>query len=271
MVVEILVAHRLKGAGADVQRDVREAHAARIERGQHRVVEVQAGGRRGDRAGLARVDRLVALAVARLGVAPDIRRQRHVAVALEQLEPGIAVLPQYEQIAIARAHLAFDAALEDQARARLRRLARAQLREQRVLVEHAFDQHLDLAAAILAPEQARRDHARIVEHQQVTRFDQRGEVGEKPVVEAIPRRVDAEQARRAAILERRLRDQVLGKLVVEIAESHRPRRALKSAHDTGKRPPRVNKSPARAARSRYCTGRRQCFRMRPSLPGWRNW
>ena len=44
---------------------------------------MQAGGRRGHGAGLARVDRLVALAVGRRVRAADVGRQGHVAVALE--------------------------------------------------------------------------------------------------------------------------------------------------------------------------------------------
>ena len=58
-----LDAHRLEGAGADVQRDerARRRRASRSAR-QQRVVEVQAGGGRGHRAGAARVDRLVARA-----------------------------------------------------------------------------------------------------------------------------------------------------------------------------------------------------------------
>ena len=62
-----------------VEPDV-ERHALDVELREELRREVQPGGRRGGRAALARIDRLVALRVAeRLG---DVRRQRHVTVRL---------------------------------------------------------------------------------------------------------------------------------------------------------------------------------------------
>ena len=48
---QILVLHRMEGAGADVQRDECAVDAAGGERGQDRLVEMQAGGRGGNGAG----------------------------------------------------------------------------------------------------------------------------------------------------------------------------------------------------------------------------
>src|ERR1700752_1357787 len=59
---------------------------ARLERREEGGVEVQARGRRGHRAALAREDALIALAVARQRRAVDIRRQGHLAPALEKIE-----------------------------------------------------------------------------------------------------------------------------------------------------------------------------------------
>jgi hypothetical protein len=49
---EVLDAHRLERAGAHVQRQRRALDAHRVELRQQRLVEMQAGRRRGDRAGL---------------------------------------------------------------------------------------------------------------------------------------------------------------------------------------------------------------------------
>ena len=57
---EVLAAHRLEGAGADVQRERGALDAARLERVEQRVVEMQRRRRRGDRAGPRREHRLVA-------------------------------------------------------------------------------------------------------------------------------------------------------------------------------------------------------------------
>jgi len=52
---EIFFADRLERPRTDVQREVGELDAARGERGEERLVEVQARGRRGDGARGARV------------------------------------------------------------------------------------------------------------------------------------------------------------------------------------------------------------------------
>jgi hypothetical protein len=83
LTVELTVAERGEGAGADVQRDRRATDAARLQRREELGGEVQAGGRRGDGAGGAREDGLVALAVGVVGRrALDVGRQRDLAVAL---------------------------------------------------------------------------------------------------------------------------------------------------------------------------------------------
>jgi hypothetical protein len=83
---DALGAHRLERAGADVQRHRGALDAARGERGEQLGVEVQRRSRRRDRARPLGEDGLVARAVARVVGALDVRRQRHVAMALEQLE-----------------------------------------------------------------------------------------------------------------------------------------------------------------------------------------
>ena len=65
----------------------------RVERPQQAVGEVKARRRRGDGARPARVDGLVVVAVALIGSAVHVGRQRHGAVALQRLveRPALAV------------------------------------------------------------------------------------------------------------------------------------------------------------------------------------
>src|SRR2546423_1205146 len=58
---DLFDAHRLERAEADVQSEARGSRAALLDAPEHRMVEMQAGGRRRDRAGLRGIYRLVAL------------------------------------------------------------------------------------------------------------------------------------------------------------------------------------------------------------------
>ena len=185
---QVLGAHRLEGAGADVQRDARRVDATLREVGQHRVVEVQRGGGRGDRPRVRREHGLVAaLVIGGVGMG-DVRRQRHVTVRFEQRE-RIGRKAQVKQRTL-RSRAAEHRRVErlravdtEEAHhaARLRRLARAQVHQHFMHRQHALDQRLDRAAARLRAEQARLDHARVVEDQQVTGTQQRGQFAEHAV------------------------------------------------------------------------------------------
>ena len=83
---EVFAAHRLEGAGADMQREPAELDAQRLQPCEQGFVEVQAGGGCGDRAGRARVDRLVAVAVHGFVAARNVWRQWHVAGAFQLLD-----------------------------------------------------------------------------------------------------------------------------------------------------------------------------------------
>src|SRR5437764_1196757 len=83
---DVVGAQRLEGAGPHVQRDPGAVDAALAERLEQRLVEVQTRRGSGDRAGLARKEALVALAVECNGRAANVRRQRHRAEALEEWE-----------------------------------------------------------------------------------------------------------------------------------------------------------------------------------------
>ena len=216
-------AHRLEGAGADVQRHERHFHALGAQRRQQRFVEVQAGGRCGDRARLLAVDRLIQLAVGVLIRASDIRRQRHMAGRVENGEDiAFVVEAQLEQRLVARHHGGGDALVipQQQLGARLRRFRRAHVRQHAMVVQHALHQHFNLAAADLAAEHARRDHAGIVEHQQVAGFQLIQQIGEYAVRQRPARPVQLQQAACAALGLGIVGNQGFGKFKRKISDAH---------------------------------------------------
>ena len=83
---QIVAVDRLEGAGADMQRDVGELDAALAQCIEDGGIEVQARSRRRDGAGMARVDRLIAGVVERVGRSRDVGRQRHLAMAVEVVD-----------------------------------------------------------------------------------------------------------------------------------------------------------------------------------------
>src|SRR5438045_9466506 len=100
-------------------------------------------------------------------------------------------------------------------------MARAQLREHAAGAQHALEQELDAAAAWASPaREARGQHAGVVEDEQVAGAQQLGQVGETAVLDRARRAVEHEQPARAALRERRLRDQLARQFVVEFASQH---------------------------------------------------
>ena len=77
------------------------------------------------------------------------------------------------------------------------------------------------------PEQARRKHARIVQHQAIAGAQKRGQIAELPVLPALPRAIHHQHARSGAVGERRLRDQLprQGKIEFGSAKGIHPCRA----------------------------------------------
>ena len=84
------------------------------------------------------------------------------------------------------------------------------------MIEHALDQHLDLAAAVLAPGEPRLDHARIVHDQQVAGLHEVRKVAKAAVGEFAVVAVEMQQAAGAALPGRILRYQRGRQLVIEI-------------------------------------------------------
>jgi hypothetical protein len=92
----------------------------------------------------------------------------------------------------------------------------ADLRQRLVAADRALDQHLHAPAAVLQAVQAGPQHPGVVEHQQVARVQQAGQVGETPVLPA--RAIDHQQAAGRALRQRELGDQLWRQFVVEIGE-----------------------------------------------------
>ena len=172
---EIFHSHRLKCSGTDMQRQPRQRDAARLQCRQHRLVEMQAGGGGGHRAGRFCVDRLITRGSGGTGLMRDVGRQGHAAGAFDQREDvGAVEKTQFVKFAGAPQHLGRGPAIQQQTHAGARRLAGTHLRQhaRAVAIENALDQHLDLSAALLVPGQARVDHTRVVHHQHVAGLDQ---------------------------------------------------------------------------------------------------
>ncbi len=213
MFAEVFDPHRLEGAGAHVQRDIREVHAFRSQPVEQRLVEVQAGRGRGHGARLFRVHRLITLFVEFVGRVLDVRRQRQAAVRFDQVE-HVAFKVQREEFAGALACRYVEGIGQADAVTWLGRLRRAHLRQHRAVVEHALDQHLDLAAGFLDAEEARLEHAGVVHHEQVARLQLVDDVGELAVDDLVA--IEVQQARRAAVRQRQLRNALGGQVEVEI-------------------------------------------------------
>ena len=95
-----------------------------------------------------------------------------------------------------------------------------------VIVEHALDQRLDRTAAGLAAVQPCLDDAGIVHHQQVAGGEQPDEVGKAQVAQAVA--LNVQQPAVAALFGRKLRDQALGKVVIEFGKQHGERHGRKA-------------------------------------------
>ena len=87
-------------------------------------------------------------------------------------------------------------------------MARAQVHERAARAEHPLEQHLDAPAGRLAPDDARRQHARVVEDEQVAGAQELRQLGEQPILDGARGAVEHEQTARAPLGERHLRDQL---------------------------------------------------------------
>ena len=162
-----------------MQGDKRPFHAPLRQPVEQCLLEVQAGGGRGHRAGLAGVDGLIALGIFRGRLAANVGRQRRLPVPFQQRQPRfVAVGADFEQLAVAAEYGGGKARLEQQRTTRLGRLAGVEMNQRPPLVQQPLDQNLDPSAAGLAAEQPRRDDPGVVEHQQIAGPQQRRQFAE---------------------------------------------------------------------------------------------
>ncbi|MNP01762.1 hypothetical protein D3C76_935890 [compost metagenome] len=184
MIFDRVYAHRLEGPRADVQRHKRHLDAFLTQFFQQRFIKVQTGGRCRDSAWFFAVDRLIQLAVSIFIRAVDIRRQRHVADSIQNIQHRAFIIKlDFKQRAVAGRHRRVDAFIiaQQQFRTRLWRFGGANMCQNTFVIEHTLNQHFNLAAAGFTPKQTRRDHAGIVKDQQIARVELVEQIGESTV------------------------------------------------------------------------------------------
>ena len=217
VILQIVRPHRLERAGAHMQGDIAELDAALAQFGQDRLVEMQAGGGRRDRTGLAREHGLVALHVAGVGVPLDVRRQRHLAQLQQQFFQRLRRLEtQSEETFVAAQHQRMAAVGQLDPATFLRLLADPELHGGLVRAGDPLDQDLHRAAGVLAPVQPRRQHAGVVEHQQVAGAKEVGQLAEHAVLARLRRHVEQQHAAGRTFGQRGLRDQLGRQFKIEI-------------------------------------------------------
>lgn len=89
----------------------------------------------------------------------------------------------FKQSAVTRGHGRVDTFVvaQQQFRARFWRFRSANMRQDAFIIEHTFDQHFYLAAAGFTAKEPRRDHAGIIEDQQIAVVELIEQIGESTV------------------------------------------------------------------------------------------
>ena len=214
---QILVAHRLERASADMQRHAGDGHAPLLESAQQRRIEVQASGRCRHRARGSRIHGLVALLVVRIGPPLDVGRQRHLPVPIEHDGHRRIECEEVEVVATlqhANAH-----ASHRQRTIRLERLAGPHLAQRLRLALDALDENLRLPARILHRRKPRLHHLRVVHHQQIALAQQLDDRIETAMANTPFAKHEQPTCRTG--MSRPLRNQRRGQVEVEIAPTER--------------------------------------------------
>ncbi len=92
---------------------------------------------------------------------------------------------QREKLAGTFPHRDLEGIRQPQHAARLRAFRGPHLSQHGMRIEYTFEQHFDLAAAVLDPEKTRLQHPGIVEHQQIASLELCFDVGKHPVMQTI--------------------------------------------------------------------------------------
>ena len=210
-------------------------------------VEVQPGGGGGDGTGRRRPDRLVPALVVGIRGVPDVRRQGYPARALQHAGH---VDGKLDGPALARAsdHSHLDGrsiALQHDRRPWCRGVARADARQSAAWPGDALDEQLDLATSGFPAQQARLDHPRVVEDEQVAGRQELGQVGDRPVRE--PARCRHQEATGGPLRQWPLGDELRRQVVMEVGTAHGIRQNKTPAGGAGFRARPERASPPEAA------------------------
>ena len=163
-------AHRLESTRTNVQSYERHLHAFGAQFFQQRFVKMQPGSRGRYRARFFTINCLIKFAVCIFVRTVDVRRQWHVADAVEDIQYRTIIIKfDFKQCAVASGHCCVDTFViaQQQLCARFWRFRSANMRKNAFVVEHTLNQHFNLAAAGFTPKQARRDHAGIIKNQKI--------------------------------------------------------------------------------------------------------
>src|SRR5208282_5378136 len=254
---QTLAANPLESPQSDVESDLRDFHSPFAQPLQDLRSKVQARCGRCDGRSLARVDRLVALAVERLIGALDVRRQRYMPQAAEQfVKIALRAEAKNSLAKLAPAlHLRFKLAFAENNLLTGRHLpARPNERLPRIARDLAHEQHLNrglqeltsgrvvlpqlLGVDARAPsEEPRWKHSRVVDNQKLVAAQQLRKRAELAILALASASVEQEHPRSVAFGRRPLRDPLGRQLVIEIAEIHwfTAPKALVGANNIGTR------------------------------------
>lgn len=127
---------------------------------------------------------------------------------------------QLEQRVMPRHHLGLAAAIDQDRRTRLGRLAGTHMRQHTMAVQHALDQNLQLAAGSLLPEQTCGDDTGIVEHHQVAQAQMLEQIGELTMCKRARRPIKGQQTTAATLGQRVTSNQGIGEFEGKVSDAH---------------------------------------------------
>ena len=202
VVFDGVYAHRLESTRANVQGDERHFNAFIAQFSQQRIVKMQTRGRCSDGTRFFAVHGLVQLAVGVFIRTVDIRRQRHMADGVEDIQHAAFVVKlNFKQRVMAGNHRRFNTFVvaQQQLGTRFRRFRGTNMRQNTFVIQHTLDQHFNLAAAGFTTKQTRRNDAGVVKDQQVSRVELIEQIGESTVRQRARRPVQRQQAAATAL------------------------------------------------------------------------
>ncbi len=127
---------------------------------------------------------------------------------------------QLEQRVVTGDHLGLAAAIDKDHRTLFGRLAGAHVGKHAMTVEHALDQHFELAARSLLAKQPRRNHPGVVEHHQVAGLQVLEQIREFLVRQRPARTIEDQQSAAMALGQRVAGDQGIGEFEGKIGDAH---------------------------------------------------